>query len=85
MMKSLLIALIVIGFLSCNNSENGGTDSTSNDAATSGNDTVGDTRGMRGTGTDNSGGTPGPGTITDTFKGKTDTADHTSRKDSVNK
>jgi len=84
-MKSTLFAFFVIGCLSCNNSENGSGKANNQDAVTDGNDTVGDTRGMRGTGTDNSGGTPGPGTITDTFKGKTDTADHTSRKDSINK
>ncbi len=79
MKKLLFSAGVTIAFLSCNNS---GQQSTSegSGAASSYRDTISDSRGTRGTGSDLNGGTPGPGTITDTFKGKTDTSDHTSNK-----
>ena len=79
-MKCILFALFMFaGLISCNGPEQNTAVGNSQDSVTLKTDTV-DTRGTKGTGVDNSGGTPGPGTITDTFKGKVDTPDNTSRK-----
>ena len=73
MKKVLFTALVAIFFISCNNAEQNSASGTSKDS-------TGDTRGEKGTGVDNNGGTPGAGTLTDTSKGKVDTLDHTSKK-----
>ncbi|MBE7172768.1 MAG: hypothetical protein INR73_19490 [Williamsia sp.] len=80
-MRQLFSALL-LGFflLSCNSPEQNSTTGNTADSTTVNADTAGDTRGEKGTGVDNTGGTPGPGTLTDTSKGKTDTLDHTSQK-----
>jgi hypothetical protein len=79
-MKLIYLAAIML-FVACNSGETGTeTGSGSADSGTTAVDTPGDTRGMKGTGVDNTGGTPGPGTITDTLGGKVDTADHTSKR-----
>jgi hypothetical protein len=80
-MKNLLTAFILsMAFISCNDAGQTSGTGTSEDTTTVPQDIPGDTRGERGTGSDNSGGTPGPSTITDTFQGQTDTSDHTSDK-----
>ena len=80
-MRTLFFAAILtLTFVSCNESEQSSTTDNAQDSVSVPQDMPGDTRGQKGTGTDNTGGTPGPGTITDTFKGKTDTSDHTSGK-----
>lgn len=77
-----LLSLLLLGFLfaSCNSPEQNTATGNTADSVTVNQDTIGDTRGQKGTGIDNTGGTPGPGTLTDTAKGKTDTLDHTSKK-----
>jgi hypothetical protein len=78
-MKLIYFAAIML-FVACNSGETGTSTGTS-DSGTTAVDTPGDTRGMKGTGVDNSGGTPGPGTITDTLGGQVDTADHRSKRE----
>lgn len=80
MRKLVFFFLFSFFFLSCSNSEQNSTTGNPADSGTVSGDTMGDTRGQKGTGVDNTGGTPGPGTLTDTSKGTTDTLDHTSRK-----
>ena len=77
-MKVFYFAAILL-FVACNSGETGTTTGTS-DSTGAIVDTQGDTRGMKGAGVDNTGGTPGPGTITDTAGGQVDTADHTSKR-----
>jgi hypothetical protein len=80
-MKNLLTAFILaMAFISCNDAGQSSDADHREDSVTVPQDMPGDTRGEKGTGTDNTGGTPGPNTITDTFRGKTDTSDHTSDK-----
>ena len=79
MKRPLFAVLLLAGFVACNGPEQNTAVGNSQDSVTVKTDTL-DTRGAKGAGVDNTGGTPGPGTITDTFKGKVDTADHTSRK-----
>ena len=80
-MRQLLFILVLGSFLaSCTSPEQHSTTGNTADSVTVNKDTIGDTQGEKGTGVDNTGGTPGPGTLTDTSKGKTDTLDHTSKK-----
>lgn len=76
MQKFFPLLLLSFFFLSCDSPEQNSTTGNSADSI----DVSGDTRGQKGTGVDNTGGTPGPGTLTDTSKGRIDTLDHTSRK-----
>ena len=80
MRNLLIIILLGFSFASCNSSEQNSTTGNNANSVTGSSDTTGDTRGEKGTGVDNTGGTPGPGTLTDTSKGKIDTLDHTSKK-----
>ena len=80
MRKLFSFLLLSFFFLSCDSPEQNSTTGNMADSVTVNGDTMGDTRGQKGTGIDNTGGTPGPGTLTDTSKGTTDTLDHTSRK-----
>jgi hypothetical protein len=77
-MKLIYLSAIML-FVACNSGETGTTTGTT-DSGAAVVDTPGDTRGMKGTGVDNTGGTPGPGTITDTLGGQVDTADNTSKR-----
>ena len=83
MKRISLVVLISLTMICCDGPEQNTAVGNSVDSVVV--DPVGDTRGSKGTGVDNSGGTPGPGTITDTFQGKIDTADHTSKKNPIKK
>lgn len=86
-MRLILLSFCILSFAAaCNSGEQNSAAGNSTDSTSLQTDTLGDTRGMKGAGVDNTGGTPGPGTITDTLNGKVDTADHTSKrnKDTLN-
>lgn len=79
-MRSLLLSLVFIAFVTaCNSPEQNTATGNSVDSTSVKSDSLGDTRGMNSSGTDITGSTPGPGTITDTLNGKVDTAGHASK------
>ena len=80
-MKKIMIAVLTgCLFVACNSSEQSDTTGNSSNSTTVNADTMSDTRGEKGAGIDNTGGTPGPGTLTDSSHGKTDTLGQSSKK-----